>query len=286
MSIGQRLVGVLGIVLLLQGPSTPAFAQPASHCGPGEAPAFVSGFANLKTALGAAMGDPVSCEYADPNGTGDTLQDTTAGLAFWRKSTNTPTFTDGWNRWGLTELGLIAWTGSSIDPPVTVVAAPNWVAPARTKVTGCVSVGGLPDPACTPGAVDPAVTQDTIQQTICVANYTASVRPPTSFTTPLKRVLMEAYGYGSLPLVDYELDHLVSLELGGAPRDPANLWPEPWTGAANAHQKDAVENALHDQVCHGVVALADAQRQIALNWLAVTRAGSADAIDAESPNTM
>src|SRR5438309_91372 len=66
-----------------------------------------------------------------------------------------------------------------------------------------------------------------------------------------------------------ELDHLISLELGGSPDDVANLWPEPWTGDANAHQKDAVETHLKTEVCRGAVALADAQRIIATDWYAV-----------------
>jgi hypothetical protein len=237
-------------------------------------PSYRFGFADIKARLGESMGEPVSCEYADPNGTGDTLQDTTAGLAFWRKSTNTPTFTNGGTHWGLTAAGLVSWTGASIDPPPTAPApAEAWTPPAATKTANCIGVGGLPDPGCTPGAIDPAVTQAAIQQTICVANYTATVRPPTSFTTPLKRTLMMAYGYVGQPVLDYELDHLISLELGGAPRDRANLWPEPWTGTANAHQKDVVENSLHSQVCSGELLLADAQRLIATNWLAGLRAG-------------
>jgi len=67
------------------------------------------------------------------------------------------------------------------------------------------------------------------------------------------------------------LDHLVSLELGGAPQDVANLWPEPWTGDANAHMKDAVETHLKREVCSGAVSLAEAQRMIASDWLAVYR---------------
>jgi hypothetical protein len=82
---------------------------------------------------------------------------------------------------------------------------------------------------------------------------------------------MPAYGLRGQRLGDYELDHLISLELGGAPQDVANLWPEPWNGDTNAHMKDAVENYLHDQVCRGAMPLAEAQRAIATNWLAVYR---------------
>ena len=63
------------------------------------------------------MGESLSCEYADPHGSGDVVQNTARGLAFWRKSTNTPTFTDGSQHWALTVDGLINWTADSIDPP-------------------------------------------------------------------------------------------------------------------------------------------------------------------------
>jgi hypothetical protein len=272
-----RLVGLLSLTLILTlGPSTVSSAQPAPHCGATSPPVYVFGFANLKTRLGSAMGDPVSCEYADPNGTGDTLQDTTAGLAFWRKSTNTPTFTDGATHWGLTAGGLITWSGPSIDPPAVATAAPNWTPPPRSKTSGCQTLNGLPDPGCTPGAVDPAVTQANIQQTICASGYTAKVRPPTSYTSPLKVTLMAAYGFADQRPLDYELDHLISLELGGAPRDPANLWPELWTGTTGARQKDVVENFLKAQVCRGALSLAEAQRQIATDWHAVRRAHPLD----------
>lgn len=115
------------------------------------------------------------------------------------------------------------------------------------------------------------MTQANIGTTICTRGYTATVRPPTSYTEPLKREEMVAYGLQGQPLAAEELDHLIALELGGAPRDVANLWPEPWTGDANAHMKDAVENFLNREVCRGTMALAEAQRQIATDWSAVYR---------------
>jgi hypothetical protein len=90
-------------------------------------------------------------------------------------------------------------------------------------------------------------------------------------TEPIKRERMGAYGLQGQPLSTTELDHLIPLELGGAPADVANLWPEPWTGEPNAHEKDAVENYLHAQVCRGTVTLAEAQRMIATDWFAVYR---------------
>jgi hypothetical protein len=62
-----------------------------------------------------------------------------------------------------------------------------------------------------------------------------------------------------------EIDHIVSLELGGS-NSIANLFPEPGSGAASYHVKDKLENRLHDMVCSGGITLRSAQRQIAANW--------------------
>jgi len=67
---------------------------------------------------------------------------------------------------------------------------------------------------------------------------------------------------------DYEEDHLIPLELAGDPRDPRNLWPEPYA-EPGAKQKDAVENYLHKQVCSGAMPLADAQHLITTDWYRV-----------------
>ncbi len=266
-----RLI-ILGLLLSVLAPAQVLSAAQAQGCGPGEQPTYVFGFADLHDKLGAVMGSPVTCEYADPNGTGDTEQNTTTGLAFWRKSTNTPTFTDGSTHWALTGHGDLTWVGSSIDPPPDAVAITiAWTPNAPDKTSGCVSSGGLPDPECTPGALNPAVTQQTIGTTICVAGYSESVRPPTSYTSPLERQLLVAYGQGGASPADFELDHLISLELGGAPRDVANLWPEPYAGDVNARQKDRVENYLHSQVCSGARLLSEAQRLIATDWVSVYR---------------
>jgi hypothetical protein len=120
-----------------------------------------------------------------------------------------------------------------------------------------------PDPRCTPGAINPAVTQHTIDRTICVPGWSAKVRPSPSITDKEKRASMAAYGDGPPPS-DYEYDHLVSLELGGASNDARNLWPEP---GGSPNPKDAIENTLHRMVCHGQVSLARAQRIIATDWV-------------------
>jgi hypothetical protein len=95
--------------------------QQVGACPPGTTPQFVLGFADLRAQVGDAMGNPTECEHANPDN-GDTLQQTTTGLAFYRKSTNTPTFTNGSDHWGLTSNGLVAWSGVDVDPPSTAQA--------------------------------------------------------------------------------------------------------------------------------------------------------------------
>ena len=128
----------------------------------------------------------------------------------------------------------------------------------------------LPDPRCTPGAINPQVTQVNISSTICSPGYTASIRPPESVTEPEKVASSDAYGYtGSLRTAEY--DHLISLELGGDPNDPANLWVEPNDRAAAAttyNSKDSLENTLKRLVCSGQITLAAARQAIATNWVA------------------
>ena len=109
----------------------------------------------------------------------------------------------------------------------------------------------------TPGALNPDVTQETIRSTICVRGWTRTVRPPVEYTNDLKVKQMRDYGETG-PTSQYQEDHLISLELGGAPTDPRNLWPEPYPRAATV---DEIENELNAQVCSGALSLAAAQRK-------------------------
>jgi hypothetical protein len=141
--------------------------------------------------------------------------------------------------------------------------------PAAHAATTCSQAYlPLPDPSCQPGANNPDVTQSTIGSTICVSGWTSTVRPPTSYTTPLKVQQIAEYGYTDTSTADYEEDHLIPLELGGAPKDPKNLWPEPRydAGGGTAASKDTVENKLKTMVCAGSVTLAAARRAIATDW--------------------
>jgi len=113
------------------------------------------------------------------------------------------------------------------------------------------------DPLRTPGVLNPDVTQANIRSTVCRHGWTTTIRPPVSYTNALKAKQMRLYGEtGSLS--DYQEDHLISLELGGNPTDPRNLWPEPYPRAAAV---DQIENELNGEVCSGQLTLAQAQQR-------------------------
>jgi hypothetical protein len=134
---------------------------------------------------------------------------------------------------------------------------------ARTSGCHTRAAGTLPDHRCTPGVASSFVTQENIGATICVRGYTKTVRPPTSYTSALKRKQIKQYGYADTNPSLYEEDHLISLELGGAPSDPRNLWPE---RGKSPNPKDRVENRLHAEVCARQISLADAQNAIQTDW--------------------
>lgn len=131
---------------------------------------------------------------------------------------------------------------------------------------GAAQGAAIQPPADVPGVVNPAVTQDNIGATICVRGWSAKQRPPTSYTEPLKLRLLKASGYADQNPQDYELDHRISLENGGSPTDPANLWVEPYLGKCNARDKDRLENRLHALACTGKITLAEDQAALTGDW--------------------
>jgi hypothetical protein len=126
----------------------------------------------------------------------------------------------------------------------------------------------LPDPVRTPGTVNPGVAQGNIRQTICASGWTRTIRPPTSYTNKLKREQIAEYGYKDKRLSSYEEDHLISLQLGGHPTDARNLWPQPYGERCGARIKDVLETRLKRLVCGNKIALAEAQKAIATDWIA------------------
>ena len=109
----------------------------------------------------------------------------------------------------------------------------------------------------TPGVLNPAVTPATIAATICHHGWTRTIRPPVEVTNALKQRQLRQYGLRGPPSA-FQEDHLISLELGGNPDDPRNLWPEPYPRASAV---DQIENDLNHRVCAGSLTLAEAQRR-------------------------
>jgi len=167
---------------------------------------------------------------------------------------------------------IIALSVLFIFNNTAIAAVPDWV---------------LPNAKVTPGAINPAVNQGNINQNICRANWTGTVRPPVPYTNKLKATQMASIykslvaTFGAAPS-NYEEDHLISLQLGGSPTDPKNLWPEPYAGN-NAHRKDVIETKLKTLICSGKITLADAQKAISTNWVTAynkyTTAADAKSVD-------
>ena len=155
--------------------------------------------------------------------------------------------------------------------------APNEKQPAHPRASGAARPGdcrghdGLPDRRCTPGAV----RADLSLQAICRYDYSRTVRPPEGYTEPLKLGQMRAYHLPGAPSA-YEEDHLVALSIGGAPRDPANLWPEPRNGPYDAREKDQLETWVARTACSGRMPLAELQRDMAEDWTVLFRAAGGE----------
>lgn len=118
--------------------------------------------------------------------------------------------------------------------------------------------GDLPNRTLTPGAVLPDVT--TAQ--LCVKGYSRTVRPVGGEWYELKHAAFSRYGFSRL-VRGYTGDHLVPIEIGGDPRNLANIWPEPNT---DAHRKDYVEDAAQILVCRHGYPLAEMQRRFEMDW--------------------
>lgn len=123
----------------------------------------------------------------------------------------------------------------------------------------------VPDPVLTPGQA-----RDLTLEQICSTKWGHDER---AVTQAMKNQVFDEYHIAAADrhLPDgkpaFEVDHLVSRELGGADA-VANLWPEPYTGPWNAHMKDRVENRLHVEVCAGRLPLGEAQHDISTDWRA------------------
>lgn len=147
------------------------------------------------------------------------------------------------------------------SPVAGQYSTPSGVLGQQTKTAGCVALNGLPDASCTPGAIFPQATKEEV----CTKGYTKTVR---NVPQSEKDEVYKEYGIYSHKTGEYEVDHFISLELGGS-NDISNLWPEAADPVPGFHQKDLVENYLNKQVCQGIISLSEAQKEISTNWLEV-----------------
>jgi hypothetical protein len=137
------------------------------------------------------------------------------------------------------------------------VAAPQPLTAAPVAAT-CKGRGPLPDRHCTPGA-----TFHVSAKTVCKRGYSKRVR---NVPESLKDKVYANYGITEHSASTYEMDHLISLELGGS-NSIENLFPEAASPKPGFHEKDKLENRLHAEVCSGKLSLKKAQRMIASNWV-------------------
>lgn len=151
----------------------------------------------------------------------------------------------------------------SASAPSSPAGYRSYVAPDGRSADQLVAAHVLPDPAAAPGVINPAVTPATTRTTICVHGWTATVRPPTSFTDKVRNRLTPT---GHKPL-EGELDHRLSIEDGGAPADPANLWWMIYADRYGARVKDVLETKLSRAVCAGKMPLEEARAALLGNWL-------------------
>jgi hypothetical protein len=197
----------------------PVAASDADHCAPGQSPQYSGGFAALFSALGdQRMGQPVTCEFADPNGTGDVHQETSKGLAFWRKSTNTPTFTDGNQHWAITGQGLVTWVGTSIDPPGVLPTDARlrslaqdvaddvnafWARQVRGYTPARISwYGGLTPTACGPIQADDGPLQCDLDDTVYLE------------TAFMEELWAHELDFGVATVIAHEIGHHVQHQVG------------------------------------------------------------------------
>jgi hypothetical protein len=166
--------------------------------------------------------------------------------------------------------------GIAVTLGLQSLMAPGVALPTDAAAAGpspAAWIVGLPRRDITPGAINPVATQATLATTVCMPGWAGSVRPPSAYTSALKIAQLFEYGYDDRNPTHYQEDHLVPLELGGAPRDPRNLWPQPNDitladgTAIGSQEKDDLEDVLNAKVCSGEMALDKAQLAIARDWI-------------------
>jgi hypothetical protein len=158
--------------------------------------------------------------------------------------------------------GRVARLGLAV---VATVCGIYWVAASnaggqRSASLASLQMSDLPVKYLTPGATRPVTSSELCQP------GTRDDEPEVPVS--VRHAVLRNYGAVAISDRDFELDYLITPELGGA-TDAQNLWPERYTSATwNAHVKDDLERLLHQLVCRGSVPLESAQRDISTNWIA------------------
>jgi hypothetical protein len=226
---GAIVLAMLGFMLAYRVAS-PAYAHTdpchTQHTCPSDHHTYV--WIDPRTGLGWDCVEPGAREY-DP--TRDTTTIVWLGLTYYCRA-----------------------AGGTTTTTTTTVTTSTTLPTTATEPTTTI----LPIKSITPGALNVRVRQSTIRRTICVPGWTRTIRPSSSYTNALKLKQMPLYEETGPPSA-YEEDHLIPLELGGAPRNPKNLWPEP---RAQAKQSDPLETRLKRQVCQRTLTLAAARLAI------------------------
>ncbi len=147
------------------------------------------------------------------------------------------------------------------QPSATTRASPDAVVSGADSINTAAPI--MPNPHLTPGDALDVTAAD-----ICVRGYSKKVR---NVPQSVKERAYAEYGITHRQKGEYEVDHLISLELGGS-NSIRNLWPESYkTQPWNARTKDRLENYLHKRICSGQMDIKEAQREIATDWISAYR---------------
>jgi len=237
---GGVVLGLLGFALaVVLASAASAHSNPchSQHTCPSDHHTYI--WTDPRTGLSWDCAEPGAPEYAP---TRDTTVIVWDGLTYYCRAAGSPTTTT-----------TTTTTTATTTTTTTTTSTTSTTAPTTTTPTVV-----LPNPDLTPGVYNPKVRQKTIKKTICVKGWTKKIRPPVSYTNKLKLQQMQQYGETGSPS-DYEEDHFIPLELGGAPKNPKNLWPEPH---AQSKVSDPLETKLKRQVCKGLMTLKKARAAI------------------------
>jgi hypothetical protein len=157
-----------------------------------------------------------------------------------------------WTAWAVVSLCALLLGVATLEKKQSVPSSTQaMVSRLETEIT--------PNPRLTPGDISVVSKAQ-----VCQANGQGAAR---QIPESLKRAVLAEYGVNNAPQETYEVDFLITPELGGS-ANIRNLWPEPYFSRTwNARVKDALEDRLHKLVCDGSLDLSTAQREIATNWV-------------------